>query len=314
MKSNFNVPDETRRIWEPLFIYRGDAEKDLHLMPGEKNTKIIKKSSLLVLLMLWGALGAGCQTQHPTSAQLPASTSSAPNMVIDFEGSPATLVNPFLAEAGGTPNNVIYTAGSVGDAGDGTTTLVVPGGADNTAYSLHVSGPVTAPTNQLQLTIQLDTGNPTHYYDASLFKGVKFYLKVADDDNTSPKFFSIPIAQTMLSGNKYGTCQNGCYDHFGYNFASTNGKWQLLALDFSSLKRAGWGSAVTPSTLSGTNLQQVVQLQQHREQLLRFLDRRGRILLIDRRRTVNFLPRRREAPRTAARSRARRKTWFCCRL
>jgi hypothetical protein len=235
--------------------------------PGKRGPGIQPNKNplyFIVLLTSLGAIHSGCQTQYPTNFQPPAANSPSP-MVINFEGSGSavTTVNPNLAEAG-TPNGKVYQPGTVGLLPGGSAMTIVSTGTAGVTQSLHVYGEVTG--TQLQLTILLDPGspavppNPGGLYNASLFTGVKFYMMVAGDDTTSPKFFSIPIAQTMPTTN-LGTCSTGCYDHFGYSYGSTNGQWQLLTLDFSSLKRQGYGSAITPSTLTGTNLEQFVQLQ-----------------------------------------------------
>ncbi len=216
-----------------------------------------KSAIRLGLLALLGAIGWSCQTQAPTNYLSVPAGGDAPSMIINFEGSPATVVNSNLAEAG-VAHHVVVSPGFASLNGGGSSMLVSMPGAAGTGHALSVSGIVTG--TLLQLTISLDTNSPTGYYDASLFKGVRFYLRVMGDDQTTQKFFSIPIAQTMPIGNK-GTCPANCYDHFGYTYSGTHGQWQQVSLDFSSLKRHGYGGPVTPSTLTGTNLQQFVQLQ-----------------------------------------------------
>lgn len=135
---------------------------------------------------------------------------------------------------------------------------IVSPGANGTAHAYQMSGPVTG--SICQMIIKLDTGSASGYYNASLFKGVQFYMRVMPDDTCTSRQFSIPIAQTMPVTNG-GTCLSGCYDHFGYTYQGTGGNWQLYALNFSSLTRSSYGSAVNPPTLTGSNLAQFVQLQ-----------------------------------------------------
>jgi hypothetical protein len=215
-------------------------------------------SKLFLLLALTALLGWGCQSMAPTGA-LGGSSANSSNLVINFEGTPATVVNPFLAEAG-VPGNVVQSPGniSVDVAGGVTFDGIVSPGANGTAHAYQVSGPVTG--SICQMIITLDTKSTSGYYNASLFKGVQFYMRVMTDDNCTSRQFSIPIAQTMPVTNG-GTCLSGCYDHFGYTYQGTGGKWQLYALNFSSLTRNSYGSAVNPPTLTGSNLAQFVQLQ-----------------------------------------------------
>ena len=65
---------------------------------------------------------------------------------------------------------------------------------------------------------------------------------------------------SFLSGPP-SAASNACYNNFGYAYGNTGGNWQLVVLPFSSLTRGNYGSALTPPTLSGANLQQIVGLQ-----------------------------------------------------
>ena len=207
----------------------------------------------------------GCNTQYPSS-YLP-STGPNPGLVINFESGLA--VNPGLAEVN-RPGNVVAAAGSAALGGSGTTgpsiALVSPGAA-NTSQCIHVTGSVTDPGNatypSLQFQVSLDTSG-AGFYDAGLFTGVKFYLKVQPGDTAGKRSFSIPVAQTQPPSAK-GTCNlsaspNACYNDFASSYPNTNGNWQLLTLPFSSLARGPYGAAISPTTLSGLNLQQILML------------------------------------------------------
>ena len=230
------------------------------------------KSSFKIILPLT-VLGAlvwiGCDTQYPTSYT---NIKSAGAMVINFEN--GLGVNPGLAEAN-RPNNLVQTAGTALIAnpypttwGSGTLNLVSPGAA-NTSTCAHVTGtvidPGTAVYPSIQLQVPLDKAAAWNsYYDASLFSGVQFYVKVNSDDTAGKRVFSIPIAQTQPPANG-GTCNpsassNACYNDFFNTFSGTNGSWQLLTFSFASFTRGAYGAAVTPTTLSGSNLQQILML------------------------------------------------------
>jgi hypothetical protein len=216
--------------------------------------------ALLVLGALWAF--PACKSKYPTRA-LPLSDVLSSSRVMDFEaypaGSPATIaaVNPLLAEAG-VPGNVIQRPGMVKFTGGGTAALIAASGAVGTARCLQVSGTLTAA--RLQLTVPLDTLSSTGYYNAHFFSGVRFYQKVSASDAATPRYFSMPTAQTMPPPE--GMCvAPGCYNHFGANYDSTDDQWESVVLDFASFTRGGWGDPVEPTTFSGTNLEEIVQLQ-----------------------------------------------------
>ncbi len=220
--------------------------------------------------MALGALGwFGCKTEVPTS-YLSTNGPSA-SMVCDFES--GLFVNSHLAEAN-RPGNVVQKPGAiVGTGSPNVTPLVVTPGADNTAHCVWMNSPVTDPGNAsypaVEFVIPIESagttlsGLPVTVYDASLFSGIQFYIKVMNDDTASLRDFSIPVLQTSTPPN--GTCSpnaasNACYNNFEYIYNNTGGAWQLLKIPFSAFTRQNYGSAVTPSTLSGANLQQIVSL------------------------------------------------------
>jgi hypothetical protein len=230
--------------------------------------------------LLPAALGAfvwvGCKTQVPTSYL--STNGPSPSMVCDFENGLA--VNPNLAEANRPGNHVVKAATIIGTGSPNVTPLIVTPGADNTGHCVWMNSPVTDPGNAsypavefvmpiesapltlegLPITIN---GSPITVYDASLFSGVQFYLKVMSDDTAGTRSFSIPVLQTSNPPN--GTCNpnassNACYNNFENVYSNTGGVWQLVSFPFSSFTRQGYGSAITPPTLSGANLQQIVSL------------------------------------------------------
>jgi hypothetical protein len=235
------------------------------------------KSSFRFFL-LPAVLGAfawvGCKTEAPTSYV----TSNGPSssMVCDFENGLA--VNPHLAEPS-EPGNHVQTAGAVSETGAPMTIQIVPPGPgpDNTAHCAWLDGPVTTPAppannyQAVQFLIVPESagttlnGSPFTVYNASLFSGIQFYLKVMSDDTATVRSFSIPVLQTSNPPN--GTCNpnaaggGACYNNFEYVYSTTGGAWQLVTLPFSSFTRQNYGPALTPPTLSGANLEQIVSLQ-----------------------------------------------------
>jgi hypothetical protein len=211
----------------------------------------------------------GCNTAYPTNYLSSSGPSAA--TVIDFES--GTGVNANLAEAN-RPGNQVILPGAVmvinpsAGYGSGAGALVSPG-ANGTNFCYHVSGSVTDTGNSsypsLQLQIPLEkSSSVTAYYDGELFTGVKFYLKVMGTDNAGKRSFSIPVAQTEPPASG-GDCvpsnpSNACYNDFAITFPATGGAWQPVSTLFSSFTRGAYGAAVTPTTLSGLNLQQILYL------------------------------------------------------
>ena len=104
----------------------------------------------------------------------------------------------------------------------------------------------------------MESGN---LYDMSFFTGVKFFLKLGVSDSAIKRMFSIPIYYTQAP--PAGGCQAGkqCYAHFEASYANaTAGQWLPFSYKFTDLTRESWGNAITPSTLTGSNLQQVLWL------------------------------------------------------
>jgi len=227
----------------------------------------MKSNFKFVLIAVLGVLAwVGCNTKYPSSYL--SSTGPNPAMVINFES--GLSVNPSLAEAN-RPGNVVQTPGNI--VINGGTAIQASPGAANTAQCLQISGSVTDLGNaaypSIQLQIPLDTAG-TKFYDASLFNGVKFYIKVMGSDTAGKRSFSIPVAQTQPT-SAGGDCDkppfaappstnNPCYNDFANSYNSTNGVWQQMVFPFSSFTRGSYGAAITPTTLSGANLQQILML------------------------------------------------------
>src|SRR5579871_3917253 len=209
----------------------------------------------IFLAVLGGlALGwMGCQTSFPTSYL--STNGPSVSMVCDFES--GLSVNPNLAEADRQGNHVKTAGGIVGTGSPNVTPLIVAPGANNTGHCVWLNSPVVTPPppnnsyQAVQFVIPIDSasftinGSNFNVYDASLFSGIKFYLKVMGDDTAAVRSFSIPVLQTSTPPN--GTCNaaatsNACYNGFAYSYGSTGGNWQLVTLPFASLTRGNYGS------------------------------------------------------------------------
>ena len=223
----------------------------------------------LPLAGLGALVWAGCETQLPTSYS---HLNSIGSVVIDFES--GLGVNPNLAEAN-RPNNRVQLPGVASLAqpssiiyGSGAMALVSPG-ALNTSNCFHVFGKVidtgnnTYPALQIQIPLE-KSASVSAFYDAGFFHGVKFDIKVMGDDNAGSRKFSIPVAQTQppsAGGNcNPNAASNACYNDFTMSYPNTNGNWVLTSADFSTFTRGNYGSSISPTALSGSNLQQILML------------------------------------------------------
>ena len=225
------------------------------------------------LIFLGALVWAGCQTTQYPSSYL-SSTGPNPALVADFDG--GLLVNSSLAEAD-KPGNHVQVAGpillgtydsSVVTLAPSVLSLGAPG-YNGVGQSAHVTGSFHDAANgkypALSLEIALEAANK--YYDASLFTGVKFYIMVASADVAALRSFSIPIGLTTVAASggicdqpPFTSASNPCYNSFGTSFTNTNGIWKPVVLTFASLTRGNYGPTISPATLSGTNLQQILML------------------------------------------------------
>ena len=73
-----------------------------------------------------------------------------------------------------------------------------------------------------------------------------FNYKCPPTDQTLYRKISVPIGGTLPT-SAGGSCQDGCYNHFGADLSSS-ADWVPVKLDFkSAFKRSpGWGSPVNP--------------------------------------------------------------------
>jgi hypothetical protein len=223
----------------------------------------------LALSMNWG-----CQTSTPGFGVYPAPTSVPNSNRVDQFNIGNVAINPNLFENNNPPGYGLKTAGSVTFVnnfptyGSGSGQLVAGAGVVS-PYAFQMSGAVTDLLDNTFPALDLEVPMENYtYYDANHFSGVKFYLKVANDDTAAHRVFAIPVAQTVPAGTNNGTCPAGpkrCYDHFAADYSGgTGGQWLLSSYNFSDLQQLQSGYAPVPSTLTGgggANLKQTLWLQ-----------------------------------------------------
>jgi hypothetical protein len=216
-------------------------------------------------------LGWGCQNSAPSSVPAPGPNT---NRVDQFNAGVSTI-NPNLFEVNNPPTYVLKTPGAVTLVNNFATygALImtgpnagglVPGGYVS-ADCFRMSGAVTDRLDGTFPALDLEVPMENYtYYNANHFTGVKFYMKVANDDTAFHRVFSIPVAQTVPIGTNNGTCPAGpklCYDHFAADYSGgTGGQWILSNYNFSDLQQLQSGYAPVPSTLTGNNGQNLAQV------------------------------------------------------
>ncbi|HET9869807.1 MAG TPA: hypothetical protein VFR02_04855 [bacterium] len=232
-------------------------------------------SSFLVLA------GAGCQNALPGFGAYQATGTTPNTNRVDQFDSGSVSINPKLFENSNPPNYVLRSPGAVTlvnnfasygsfhPVGSDPNVGLDPGGYVS-ANCFRMSGAVTDTLDNtfpaLDLEVPLENYN---FYDANHFTGVKFYMKVANDDTAFHRVFAVPVAQTVPSGTNNGTCPAGpkrCYDHFAADYSGgTGGNWILSSYNFSDLTQLQSGYAPQPyATLTGGNgfnLKQTLWLQ-----------------------------------------------------
>jgi hypothetical protein len=140
-------------------------------------------------------------------------------------------------------------------------------GANGTSCAIHVFGNIKDNSDGQYPAFELDgifgTGS---YLDGTTFLGVRFYYKTGSADTCPFKRFNLPIAATSPV-SMGGICTSNCFDHFGANLVATSDIWVQKKYFFNAtlgspaLTRSGWGTIITPTTLTGTNLQQLLAVQ-----------------------------------------------------
>jgi hypothetical protein len=209
-------------------------------------------------------------TNSPGAAYTIACTPAVP-----VTNSPVTTysVNPNLFEIG-TAGNTIVSPGQwmVPSYQSAIMTLEGPG-ANGTPWAAHVHGCLEDLGNgvypSIELAGALDATPPAFSvppgqksaYNMSFFSGIKFYMNIASDDTAKARYFYVNTTQESPSSAN-GTCAaaSGCYNYFGYTFPGQTTGWQAFSFNWSQLTVQSYGFQPTPSTLSGVNLEEVLQL------------------------------------------------------
>lgn len=206
---------------------------------------------IFLLMVLTGAviLNAslvleGCNGKLPVSANFipTALPTQAPNVVDNFEDGDIYL-NRNLFNTNPTNPGVWSALPAVN--------FVVPGGANGTAMSSHMSGgpTVVGGYGPYYLTA---VPNPNGPYDLSAaagatFTGIQFYWKTGPSDNMAGRWFICPVAKQLPPplGDCPGT-GGGCYDTYKVSLNSysspVTSNWVLVTIPWSSLNQAGWGT------------------------------------------------------------------------
>src|SRR5579871_3311119 len=240
------------------------------------------KTRLLLWVLGSAGLGlavlAGCTNSTPFNSGYPGpypvlNTVPNKNLVCNFNGG-TTQINPNLMEMNNPPSYNLRVGGAVtavdnfGAALSFSVTQAVLGGPSSSSpYAYRVSGTLAVLGNAqypaVELEVPMEGG--TNLYDGSFFSGVNFYLKIAGDDTTTKRDFSIPVFQTqgLPQGGCLGGNAGGCFDNFTFDLTGgTGGQWKAFSIPFTSLQQAYAGVVTQPTaSFAGQNLQQMLWLQ-----------------------------------------------------
>lgn len=226
--------------------------------------------SLLIGMSVLG--NQGCANKTPSAAAFVAtSTPTLPSYVIDNLEDGDTYLNPAMSGVtrSGVPTG-FWIASTFGDSSNvinGTpgAAFIFGGGvgAAGTSSAIHIFGKLKDngdgqyPSFQLEARLKGGT-----VFDASQYgySGVRFYLKTGAGDNCPYRRFKVGVgATTPSSGGGYATSANA-YSHFSVVLQTTSGSWAFVSEVFSTLHRE-FGAAISPSDLSGKNLQELLLVE-----------------------------------------------------
>lgn len=242
---------------------------------GRKNkttlTLLFGASMMTVFgLAIFGNQGCTAKMPSATTFVATATPTVPPNVIANMEDG-GTYLNPAMSGVGptGVPNG-FWVASSWGDPrnivnGTSGADIVFLGGmgANGTNGSIHIYGTIydwgDGQYPSYQLEGKLKGGQ---YFDALVygFTGVKYYLKIGTTDTCTYRRFNVPCGGTTPPSGG-GWCTSQCFSHFGAALGTAStGLWTQRTHPFLSLSRA-FGNPLTPATLSGANLQQLLQVQ-----------------------------------------------------
>jgi hypothetical protein len=230
--------------------------------------RVLLGAAFTAFLFIWG-----CETQYPPTGAM----YSGPDrtLVADFDGANPTTVSSNLFELG-VPGSHVQLPGPV----TAFTDYGIPAGLINITQSLSYPGAngtsagfgAVAQVNEVSSSsvtsatvyISAKPENANNgFYNGSIFKGIEFYMKVMPGDGANTRTLTAKIAQ-ITGPEEGGLCASavGCWAHFTYTLTtSTDGRWYLFDVPFTSFTRESWGKAMTPSDLSGDNLTKIMAMQ-----------------------------------------------------
>ena len=134
----------------------------------------------------------------------------------------------FVDDAGST---VVPEAGK-----NGGTFQMTPGGANGTKYAAHMTGTVGG-GNAVYVGMGFNFVDPKGPYDASKYKGIKFWAKKGPGSVDKVKL-KVPDAQTDPDGK---ICKE-CYNDFGMDLILKD-EWTEYVIPFFAMKQdPTWGS------------------------------------------------------------------------
>ena len=149
------------------------------------------------------------------------------NQIADIQGRGGYWYT-FVDDAGST---VVPEAGK-----NGGTFQMTPGGANGTKYAAHMSGTV-AGGNPVYVGMAFNFVDPKGTYDASRYKGIRFWAKKGPGSAAKVKL-KVPDIATDPDGK---ICKE-CFNDFGMDI-TLNDEWTEYTVPFSALKQEKtWGS------------------------------------------------------------------------
>ncbi len=192
--------------------------------------------------------------RNPAAMQAKVNVPADQKVVGTFDDGAANMSSKLFGSGSGTWSAFSYGGNTVNNP------YIVSGGAKGTAMAVHLFGTLVNKGDNSYPAFTLQGKlKSSGYYDASNFTGVRFYYKSPSSDKAPGQSFKFTIAATLPTSNG-GTCNDGCYNHFGAAL-STSADWAQNSYSFNDLKRGtGWGSAVIPPDLVD-HLKEVVGLE-----------------------------------------------------
>jgi endoglucanase len=151
----------------------------------------------------------------------------------------------FVDDAGST---VVPEAGK-----NGGTFQMTPGGANGTKFAAHMTGTVGG-GSAVYVGMGFNFVDPKGQYDASKYKGIKFWAKKGPGSADKVKL-KVPDKSTDPDGK---ICKE-CFNDFGMDL-TLNDEWTEYVIPFTSMKQdKTWGSphpdGVDPGTIYGVQFQ-----------------------------------------------------------